>query len=116
MSDDVYSAADFAIKYLEDHYVRDGLHHGADWRDTMEVFFRDKPLLTNNVLLYSTYRAKRGYQKAAAVYNAIERTFWNGETYLDYPGATRFDPLGASLAVLHGIVPQERYGAILAGF
>lgn len=116
MSDDVYSAADLAIKHLEDHYVRDGLHHGADWRDTMEVFFRDKPLLTNNVLLFSTYRAKGDIEKAAAVYNAIERTFWNGETYLDYPGATRFDPLGASLAVLHGIVPHERYGVILAGF
>lgn len=111
-----FTEADFAIKYLEGHYVRDGLHHGADWRDTMEVFFRDKPLLTNNALLYAVYVAKGDIKKADALYSAIEHTFWTGETYLDYPGATRFDPLGASLAVLHGVVPRERYEAIIAGF
>lgn len=105
-----------AVQYLETHYVHDGLHHGADWRDTMEKFFIDKPLLTNNALLYATYKALGDEQKAEALARAIDRTFWIGETYLDYPGSTRFDPLGASLAVLHGLVPPERYDAVLAGF
>lgn len=109
-------AARRAIAYLEKHYVHDGLHHGADWRDTMEVFFRDKPLLTNNALLYAVYRMECHTEKAKALKVAIERTFWTGETYLDYPGSTRFDPLGGSLAVLHGLVPAERYGAVLSGF
>lgn len=110
------TAVRMAISYLEQNYVRDGLHHGADWRDTMEVFFRDKPLLTNNALLYAVYKKKGDIEKAEALKQAIDRTFWTGETYLDYPGSDRFDPLGASLAVLHGLVPPERYGAVLDGF
>lgn len=105
-----------AIKYLEKNYVRNGLHHGADWRDTMEEFFRDKPLLTNNALLYAVYKMMGYVELAASLKAVIEQTLWTGETYLDYPGATRFDPLGGSLAVLHGLVPEERYGSILAGF
>lgn len=111
-----HRAAERAVTYLEEHYVRDGLHHGADWRDTMEEFFRDKPLLTNNALLYAVYIAKGDVKKAEALKAHINHTFWEGETYLDYPGGTRFNPLGASLAVLHGLVPEERYNSVLAGF
>jgi len=107
---------DLAVDYLEKHYIRDGLHHGADWRDTMEVFFRDKPLLTNNSLLYTVYQMMGETEKAEALRQRIDEIFWTGKTYLDYPGSDRFDPLGASLAVLHGLVPPERYGAVIAGF
>jgi hypothetical protein len=105
-----------AVDYLEKHYIRDGLHHGADWRDTMEVFFRDKPLLTNNSLLYAVYKLMGENEKAEALRKRINEVFWTGKTYLDYPGSDRFDPLGSSLAVLNGLVPPERYGAVIAGF
>jgi hypothetical protein len=108
--------ADRAIKHLEDRYVWNGLHNGADWRDTMEVFFRDKPLLTNNALLYAVYKLSGNVEKAGALKAEIERVLWNGETYLDYPEATRFDPLGGALGVLHGLIPEERYASVLAGF
>lgn len=105
-----------AIEYLEDRYVWNGLHHGADWRDTMEVFFRNKPLLTNNALLYTVYKMSGNVEKAEALKAEIERVLWDGETYLDYPDATRFDPLGGALGVLGGLIPEERYASVLAGF
>lgn len=105
-----------ALLYLETHYMHNGLHCGADWRDTMEVFFRDKPLLSNNALLYKVYKMRGDYKKAEALKNKIDSVFWTGDTYLDYPGGDRFDPLGMSLALLHGLVPSSRYEAVLAGF
>lgn len=105
-----------AIYYLERLYVRDGLHHGGDWRDTMEVFFKDRPLLSNNSVLYGVYIALGEYKKAKALKNAIARVLYKDGTYLDYPDATRFDPFGASLAVLHGVASPDQYPAILEGF
>jgi hypothetical protein len=105
-----------AIGYLERNYMKDGLHHGADWRDTMEKFFRDRPLFSNNAILYSVYTMMGETEKAEALKKKIHEVLWNGETYLDYPDADRFDPLGASLGVLHDLIPREHYASVLAGF
>lgn len=105
-----------AVDYLEKHYVHNGLHHGADWRDTMEKFFQDKPLLSNNAILYAVYKEMGEYVKAEALKQAIDKTFWTGESYLDYPNSTRLDPLGTSLAIIHGLVPPDRNAAVISGF
>lgn len=109
-------AARRAMAYVENHYVHDGLHCGADWRDTMEKFFSDKPLLSNNALLYAVYIGMGEEEKAAALKEAVERTFWTGETYLDYPDAKRFDPLGVSLGIMHGLIPKERHAKLIKDF
>ena len=113
-----FPQADKAVAYLEANYMKDGLHHGADWRDTMEVFFRDKPLLSNNAILHTVYQMQGAYEKAGALNKKVHQLLWDSgrQTYLDYPGATRFDPLGGALGVLCGLIPTENYRYVIRGF
>lgn len=104
-----------AVDYMEKRHVRDGLIVGADWRDTMEKQFADTWLLTNNAIRYRVH-AMLDTREQEKIAKRIDEVFWNGSTYIDYPGSTRFDPLGASLAVLFGLVPQERYASVMRGF
>ncbi|MBI2120494.1 MAG: hypothetical protein HYT94_02630 [Parcubacteria group bacterium] len=108
--------ADTALKYLEKNYMRDGLMVGADWRDTMQDILANVPLLSNNSLLYALYRIAGHDEKAETLKRNVEKTLFCNETYLDYPGAIRFDPFGASLGVLHGLIPETRYQSVMEGF
>lgn len=108
-------AAFLAVEYMEAKHVKGGLMVGADWRDTMEVFFSDRYLLSNNAVRYEVHRLL-GTGAHGEIGKKMDEIFWNGTAYIDYPGAERFDPFGASLAVLYGIVPPERYSVVMEGF
>lgn len=105
-----------AFWYVERHLVRNGLIVGCDWRDTMERQLIDTPLLTNNCLLHRAYALTGQQGKADVLRDRINREFWTGTGYRDFPGNDRFDPLGASFGVLYGIIPEEHYPAVVAGF
>ena len=105
-----------ACDYVESHLMRDGLVIGCDWRDTMEHELGDKTLLTNNCLLYRAYRLMGHFDKAETLRTKINTFFWNGTSYIDYPGSDRFDPLGGSFAVLFDVAPRERFISLTASF
>jgi len=105
-----------ALYYIEGNLMRDGLVIGCDWRDTMHKELGNKPLLTNNSLLYHAYRLMEETEKAEQLRNRINERLWTGEAYLDYPGSTRFDPLGGAFAVLYDVALEERYASLLASF
>ena len=98
---------DKTVSYVEEH-MKDGLLIGGDWRDSVPEL-RDKALLSNNVILYKMYSHMGEEEKADALKERINNMFWNGEYYEDFPGSGSFDSLGASLAVLEGVVPKDRY-------
>jgi len=102
-----------AFRHVHAYLMEDGLLTGADWRDTMEKELANQPLLTNNAILFRVYELAGLTDRAEALRSRILEThFANGEV-LDYPGNDRFDPLGASLAVLHGVVGKEYHGRIV---
>lgn len=106
-----------ALEFIRMNLVdKDGLLLGCDWRDTMEKELGRTPLLTNNSMLFRAYTMTGHEHWAKALREVIEARFWDGGHLLDHPGSRRFDPLGASLAVLNGVVHPERYGEVLAGF
>jgi glycogen debranching enzyme len=105
-----------AVSYIEKNLMRDGLVIGCDWRDTMDKELGDKPLLTNNSLLYRAYCLMGELEKAGQLREQINARFWTGSSYLDYPGNDRFDPLGGAFAVLCGVAPEERYGSLAKSF
>lgn len=105
-----------AIEYAEQNYVWDGLHHGADWRDTMDKVLCKTPLLSNNSLLYAAYKALGLYEKAESLKTAINKAFWNGTSYIDHPGSNRFDPLGASFAIMFDLIGPHNFGSVTDGF
>jgi hypothetical protein len=111
---------DAALTYIERELMRDGLVLGCDWRDTMEVELRDKPLLTNNCLMYRAYQLMgSAYRnKAEALRRKILRTHLTSDGRLcDFPGNDRFDPLGGALAVLCGVVSrQHQRKALVSSF
>jgi len=98
-----------ALAYIEKNLMEDGLALGCDWRDTMERELGDKPLLTNNCLLYRAYCLAGETIKAEKLRDRINDVFWTGDSYLDYLGNDRFDPLGGAFAILYDIVPKNRY-------
>ncbi len=108
-------AADGALAYVREHLVdHEGLPVGCDWRDTMQVELRDARLLTNACLLYRAYQLSSAAGDAATVRAAVRRHFWSRDGHLvDWPGANRVDPLGASLAVLYDVVGVDVYPAVL---
>lgn len=117
LSHSVYTA----LHYVEDTYMFDGLHHGADWRDTMEVELMHTPLLSNNSILYGIYRRLGFIEKAKELRMRMNETFWTRKTsgkntLRDRPNDDRFDPFGASLAVLNGQVSPEDYSSVMGGF
>lgn len=105
-----------AFSYIENNLMKDGLVLGCDWRDTMERELGNKPLLTNNSLLYRACRLLGETRKAGELCERINKQFWDGFSYIDYPGNSRFDPLGGTLAVLYGVAPDGRYKSLAASF
>lgn len=105
-----------ALEYVEIHLMRDGLIIGCDWRDTMHEELGDKTLLTNNCILYRVYRLMGEDEKADRLGASIMHTFFVNGAFVDYPGSSRFDPLGGAFAVLYDVVPEEFHPQILAGF
>ncbi len=111
-----------ARKYIREKLMKNGLHVGCDWRDTMEKELGDKSLLSNNSILYRALVLRGEYEDcgdiefAALLKERIIRTFWNGKTFIDYPGSDRFDPFGASLAVLFDVASPEHYGGMIDSF
>lgn len=105
-----------ALNYLRHNLIRDNLMIGCDWRDTMHGELGDKPLLTNNCLLHHLLQLMGKWDEAQVVHNAIHKTLWDGKQFLDYPGTSRFDPLGGALAVLCYVAGLSRYPSILQGF
>lgn len=104
--------------YVERELERDGLVYGADWRDTMEAELADKSLLTNNAMWIAALElmCPDGSDHAARVRERVLATHYAPDLLDDYPGRLRFDPLGASLAVLHDVVDQQHYATVLKGF
>jgi hypothetical protein len=108
---------ELAVAYIENELMdAEGLVFGCDWRDTMERQLGDTPLLTNNCLLYHAYDLMGEKGKAMDLRDAINNRFWNGVSYLDYPGNDRFDPLGGALAVLYGVSQKGRHESLAASF
>lgn len=96
-----------ALEHIERVVMRNGLVYGCDWRDTMHIELGDKPLLTNNSLMYHVYQLLGDRNRAIALQQAIWRNHARMSGHFsDYPGSTRFDPLGAAFAILFGVVPE----------
>ncbi len=100
-----------ALDYVQANLLdSDGMILGCDWRDTMHLELRDKPLLSNNSILYSVYQdmayytQNNTYETLAKKLRAKLSARWENDVLVDYPGAERFDPFGGALAVLHGVV------------
>ncbi len=111
-----------AMRYIKRNLLDDtGLLLGCDWRDTMEKQLGKKALLTNNSLLCHAYnlmvKKYRNYEgQAERMKKRINDAFWQGSLLQDWGGNTRFDPLGASLAVLHDVIDPDCYDDVLQGF
>jgi hypothetical protein len=105
-----------ATEYVEKQLTDNWLVLGCDWRDTMHKELGDKALLTNNSLLYRAYRLMNSKARASILYDRINDSFWENGSYLEYPGAKRFDPLGGAFAVLYDVVPSARYRSVIASF
>ncbi|MBI5003614.1 hypothetical protein HZC00_00790 [Candidatus Kaiserbacteria bacterium] len=105
-----------ALDHIETNLMRDGLVIGCDWRDTMHLELGDRSLLTNNSLMYHAYWLMGEQAKADQLRDRINNRFWSDGSYLDYPGSTRFDPLGGAFAILFDVAPKERYASLAASF
>lgn len=103
------------LDYIEGSLMHNGLVIGCDWRDTMHIELGERALLTNNALLYHAYRLI-GKNQAWWLRQRINEQFWDGTAYLDYPGSTRFDPLGGAFAVLYDVAPKERWPSLVESF
>ncbi len=110
---------DDAIGHIESRLMVDGLHTGADWRDTMEKELANTPLLTNNCILYRVYVLSGQKHRAAELRKRILATHFptwgDGDPrVIDYPGVDRCDPLGTSFAVLYDVAgPMHRATALI---
>jgi glycogen debranching enzyme len=110
------------LNYVAKNLVADGLVHGADWRDTMHIELADKALLTNNSIWYAAVKGLdsvghlEDMDHAERIREKLLQTHFTPDLLDDYPGRKRFDPLGASLAVLYDVVDKSRYDTVLAGF
>lgn len=107
-----------AFDRIERDLIQDDteLHIGCDWRDTMHIELGDKALLSNNALLYQAYVLAGKTRKAKYLKYSIENAFFVDGKCIDYPESDRFDPLGASLAVIYDAVFTENYPCIVEGF
>lgn len=105
-----------ALEFVEQNRLKNGLFVGCDWRDTMEEELGNKPLLTNNALLYRMYLLANDFEKAQRLKQKLKRVLGNEGTFGDYPAAERFDPLGLALAVLNNLADPESYPAIVKAF
>lgn len=112
---DHMKTVDRVTRYVENTLMHEGLVTGCDWRDTMHIELGKTPLLTNNSLLYAAYTHMHR-QKSTWLRERINQKFWNGTSYQDAPDRERFDPLGGALAILHGVIPRERYTSLVESF
>lgn len=105
--DSVHSAACYVQSLLKPpHY----LVCGGDWRDIRDDL-DDKPVLTNACLLYRVGQP----DEANRVSKVLNDSYFNGNFYLDFPGASgpaAFDVLGNALAILWGIASPARAESI----
>ncbi len=112
-------AATLAMWYICDNLLdANGLHVGCDWRDTMEKILGDKALLSNQALLYHCHVLMGNLEQAEDLRARVNDLYWVGNNLVDFPGESgeRFDPLGASLAVLHGLIQPNRYEDVMRNF
>lgn len=105
-----------ALAYIESNLMYRGIVSGCDWRDTMEKKLGDKPLLSNNCLMCHAYDLLGYTEKAEHLRLLVNQKFWYKNSYIDYPGNNRFDPLGVSLAILYDIAPPEYYDRLILQF
>ena len=103
-------AARHALEYVKT-ILKDGLIHGADWRDTREDL-NDKAVLTNACYLYKAYKIFNLDDEAEKVKEILKRDYWNGTYFRDYPGSDGFDILGNSLTVLYDITTEDQMNSI----
>ncbi|XWV25762.1 glycogen debranching enzyme alpha-1,6-glucosidase [Tupanvirus soda lake] len=129
--------ANISLNYVEKCITTNGLIHGADWRD-VRLDLDDKTVLTNACLLYQAYtKLTKVYeaimtrvhnyevyfpekcldcydkkQKAEHVKDQIQKHFWNGTYFVDYPETDKFDLLGNSLAISCGIASDDQRESI----
>ncbi|ARF12521.1 glycogen debranching enzyme alpha-1,6-glucosidase [Klosneuvirus KNV1] len=115
----IYQAIHRTMKYIEDNILDNGLIHGADWRDVREDL-DDKTVLTNACFLYRAYELMIKIAKQCNsdyspyenniqfVKNRIQKDFWNGIYFNDYPGCIKFDIFGNALVVLYGIATEDQ--------
>ena len=68
-------AARHALEYVKT-ILKDGLIHGADWRDTREDL-DDKAVLTNACYLYKAYKIFNLVNEAEKVKETLKRDYWN---------------------------------------
>lgn len=102
-----------ALSYVEFSLKKNnGLICGGDWRDTRPDLI-DKFLLTNNCLLYQTYRFLDERGRAHDLRTDINVHFWTGSYYRDYVGVEDFDTLGNAFAILFDVAPQDRWTSII---
>lgn len=95
-----------ALEYVETTLMKDGLVRGADWRDTRPDL-DNKCVLTNNCFLYQVYTLLGEHERAKRLKDDLNKKFWTGTYYRDYPGTDEWDTLGNALAILFGVAPLE---------
>jgi len=104
-----------ALTYVSEHLMADGLVLGADWRDT-NTWLHDAALLSNNCLLFHAFQHHGWTSAANELKEQINRAFWTGTGYRDYLGVESADTFGQALGVIHGVIPPDRYQAVLESF
>ncbi|MEE9586176.1 MAG: hypothetical protein V3W09_04670 [Nitrososphaerales archaeon] len=115
--------AEFKERYAEqmkniwrhlDTLLIDKLLPEADWRDAM-LNYVSKKIFCNQVLLITAYRLAGKKSEMQEVKRIVNIIFWDENLghYQDYPGSTRFDTLGHSLAILEDIVPKKRIESVI---
>lgn len=101
-------------QHIEDSVTSDGLMPDADWRDAMFNYV-GKTSFCNQVLLIVAYGLAGRNKQAERVKRSLDRMFWDEDLgyYQDYPGSSRFDALGHSLALLEDIVPEKQVDRVV---
>ncbi|MFQ6134951.1 MAG: hypothetical protein ACE5KU_03950 [Nitrososphaerales archaeon] len=97
-----------------DTLLIDGLLPEADWRDAM-LNYVSKKTFCNQVLLITANRLAGRRSEVQEGKRLVNSVFWDENLgyYQDYPGSTRFDTLGHSLAILEDIVPKKRFEGVI---
>ena len=109
------AAAERAMDYVRMNLMKDGFILGSDWRDT-NTWLKSSALLSNNCLLYRALKSSGRCDEAEELRNRINEAFWTGTGYRDYLGVESADAFGQALGVIHGVIPESRYPAILDSF
>jgi len=94
-----------------------GLIPGADWRDSM-LNYSSRFTFSNQILLISANRLAGRLKEAEWIKDVVEKAFWDEDLghYRDHQNSTHFDTLGHTLAILEGLIHEDRLRGILRGF